>query len=143
MTAPRDPTSRRRVLASCVATLGVAIAGCTDGSGGEDGSDGDATDDGMGSPPQDVTAVVGVGPDGLAVFDPEEVRIQSGETVRWEWRSAGHTLTPQETPDGASWQGVPESREVAYTHEHRFDAVGSYQYQCSVHDDMVGVVHVQ
>lgn len=149
------PRSRRRVLLASGAALSVALAGCTDGSmtdeqpAGPDNEtetagDDEATDGGMGEGADDAQ-IVTVGPDGDPVFDPDQVQVQRGGTVRWEWASSGHTVTPTSVPEGVGWTGTSEPQDEGHTYEHRFQVVGTYEYQCDPHaeDGMVGAVVVE
>lgn len=153
---PRGPTSRRRLLASCTATLGAAIAGCTDGSGGDESpANGSPDGDGMGSTPDgdsdesgadngDDTAHITVGPDGRPGFDPEQVELQPGATVQWEWASDDHTVTPQSVPGDVDWEGEPEAHDEGHTYQHTFDQVGVYQYACDTHTGSnTGTLHIR
>lgn len=92
----------------------------------------------------DAEATVAVAPGGELQFDPETVEIQSGGTVRWEWESADHTVTPDATPADADWEGEPEPQESDYVYEHTFETAGAYEYYCDTHpDDMTGSVVVE
>ncbi|MFC6727493.1 PQQ-binding-like beta-propeller repeat protein, partial [Natronoarchaeum mannanilyticum] len=76
---------------------------------------------------------VTVGPQGEFVFEPTELRVEPGETVRWTWESDNHTLTPQTQPAGGDWQGNPQVEGDGYVYEHTFDAEGVYEYVCEPH----------
>lgn len=146
------PRSRRRFLFAGGAALAAALAGCTDGTTTDEppaGEDEETTtggdDDEAASSDGDGPTVVTVGPDGEPRFDPEQVQVQRGGTVRWEWASDGHTVTPQASPEGTGWTGETEPQDEGHTHEERFDIVGTYEYQCDPHadDGMVGAVVVE
>lgn len=69
-------------------------------------------------------------------FEPAELSIRPGDTVRWVNREArtSHSLVirGQESPrlfPGESW-------------EYRFDEAGRYEYFCGPHPEMKGVVVV-
>lgn len=72
-------------------------------------------------------------------YDPEEVRIRKGDTVRWlnaEKRTSHSILFPAEGGlesermfPGESWQ-------------RRFDKPGRYDYRCGPHPEMKGIVVV-
>lgn len=94
------------------------------------------------------------GPKGELVFNPDRLRIQPGETVRWVVESAGHSTTayhPQNhagyhsrIPDGAQpWNsGVLLRRGERF--EHTFTVPGVYHYYCIPHEGagMVGAIVV-
>jgi len=87
---------------------------------------------------------ISVGPGGELVFDPEELRIERGETVSWVWESDNHLITPREKPPESSWQGNGELEDTGYVHEHTFDVEGVYEYVCVPHEGvgMEGVIVV-
>ncbi|MGH7543848.1 MAG: plastocyanin/azurin family copper-binding protein [Gemmatimonadota bacterium] len=76
-------------------------------------------------------------------FDPDEVTITPGTTIRWV--HAGPTIFHTVTPDGhAEWQ--EGSRSSAGTVlEHTFQSAGDFPYFCEPHRSagMVGRVTVQ
>ncbi|WP_439026260.1 plastocyanin/azurin family copper-binding protein [Haloarchaeobius sp. DT45] len=80
--------------------------------------------------------VVAVGPGGDFVFTPERLSVPTGTTVRFEWRSAGHTVSPTSQPDGADWAGVDDTKGSGFTHEHTFDVAGTYEYHCKPHQSL-------
>ncbi|WP_458188969.1 plastocyanin/azurin family copper-binding protein [Haladaptatus sp. NG-WS-4] len=103
------------------------------------------------------TVDVAVGPQGRLRFDPEEVEIPVGGTVRWTFESAGHNVTAK--PGASEKISIPENaepfgsyegdahysiNEVGTTYEHTFTVPGEYVYVCEPHADqgMVGTVTV-
>lgn len=131
--------SRRAALAT-VATGLVSIAGCSWGPS---------------FPDADVIA----GPEGRFVFEPAELSVTVGETVRWGFASSGHNVCCR--PDDSDEVELPESAEpfASYgreesprslvpqgeTYEHTFDVAGKYVYVCIPHVSrgMVGIIHVE
>jgi plastocyanin len=91
-------------------------------------------------------AVVEVGPDASFVFEPSDLDVAVGATVRWEWRSGGHNIVVDSQPDGADWSGTAgeDTYDEGHTHTHTFDTAGTYEYYCDPHRalDMVGTVTV-
>lgn len=79
--------------------------------------------------------VVTVGAGGQMRFDPEEVTVGVGETVRWEWAAGGHNVRPESQPADADWSGTPggdgETYDSGYTHEFTFEVPGRYEYYCA------------
>ncbi|EMA51138.1 plastocyanin/azurin family copper-binding protein [Halococcus thailandensis] len=149
--------------------------GTSGGSGGGNGSGGNATSESGGSTSGDATAggngtggasgnssaggettTVASGPDGRLVFEPEAVEVSVGDTVSWEFESAGHNVgaVPKDSeevslPDGAepfaSYDGDPYAVvEEGQTYEHTFETAGEYTYVCIPHvsSGMVGTVTV-
>ncbi|WP_256684557.1 plastocyanin/azurin family copper-binding protein [Halococcus qingdaonensis] len=150
--------------------------GTSGGSGGGNDSGGNATSESGGSTSGDATAggngtggasgnssagggettTVAAGPDGRLVFEPEAVEVSAGDTVSWEFESAGHNVgaVPKDSeevslPDGAepfsSYDGDPYAVvEEGKTYEHTFETAGEYTYVCIPHvsSGMVGTVTV-
>lgn len=78
--------------------------------------------------------VVDVTIEGFA-FNPPEVTVNAGDTVRWTNKdSATHTATGQGFDTGPLAQG--ESGEVT------FDKPGTYTYKCTPHQNMRGKIIV-
>lgn len=139
--------NRRRVLAA----LGVgATSGClrlsndegtrtTDeatANGSTETSTDDEQDDDGGGGSSAVEEVV-VGPDDDIVFDPEELTVEPGTTVRWTWKSDNHSIDVDSQPSGAEWTGTPGSDgdqyDAGYEYEHTFEVLGEYEYYCLPH----------
>ncbi|WP_435358187.1 plastocyanin/azurin family copper-binding protein [Haloarchaeobius sp. DFWS5] len=91
------------------------------------------------------TVVVAVGPGGDFVFEPSDLEISASTSVRFEWDSAGHTVSPTSQPDGADWQGVDDTKDSDFSHEFTFDVAGTYEYICKPHQSlgMAGSVVVE
>lgn len=93
--------------------------------------------------------VVEVGRDARFRFDPETFTVAVGETIEWVWRTSGHNVTPNETPEGADWTGSPgaPSRTLSQGATYRFTPTvpGEYSYYCAPHrgQDMVGSFTVE
>ena len=132
---------RRAVLAGITASL----AGCTSG----------ILDD-----PSFPDADVIVAPDGESIFQPDELTVLVGETVRWGFAEGGHNVSCR--PEDASEVVLPGDAEpfASYspgddpdvtlverggTHEHAFEVPGQYTYVCIPHADsgMVGTIRVE
>lgn len=103
------------------------------------------------------TATVMAGPDGRLVFEPEQIDVSIGDTVVWEFKSAGHNVSaipkdnekvsvPGRAKPFASYESgdlyavVPEGK----TYEHTFETSGKYTYVCIPHaaSGMIGTVTV-
>lgn len=82
----------------------------------------------------DADVVVTVAPGGSLVFDPDSFTVSAGETVRWEWDSSGHNVSPASQPSGASWPGMDDSTYAGgTTHTYTFEVPGEYTYHCDPH----------
>jgi plastocyanin len=123
-----------RTATGAAATAGAAGTAAAESQ--EEGSDGGGTKE------------VIVGPGGSLVFDPEELEIQPGTTVKWVWESDNHNVVPESQPEGADWQGTEGAPDKTYDtgHEysHTFETEGEYEYFCQPHKTagMVGTITV-
>lgn len=138
MTVP-DSFGRRGALAAIGAGLFGTLAGCLEGPS---------------FPDADVIA----GPDGDLVFEPMELSVPAGETVRWGFASSGHNICCR--PEDSSEVQLPHAAEpfASYgpeesprqlvkqgdTYEHTFEITGEYIYVCIPHvgQGMIGTIHV-
>ena len=95
------------------------------------------------------TKTVAVGPGGSLKFEPAEITITPGTTVKWVWESDNHNVVPESQPEGSSWKGTPgapsKTYNTGYTYTHTFQTTGTYEYYCQPHRaaGMVGSVVVQ
>ncbi|MFO8174956.1 MAG: plastocyanin/azurin family copper-binding protein [Longimicrobiales bacterium] len=119
----------QRFLSLVLASGFIAFSGC-DGSGGYVlARDGDAE-------------VVGIVLTQSLTFEPDEVTISPGTTVRWTNAApVFHTITPD---DHNEWIQATV-QEAGETFEHTFQRVGVFPYYCAVHRDvgMTGVIIVE
>jgi plastocyanin len=96
------------------------------------------------------TVVVGLG--GALRFDPQNIMIHVGETVRWRWDSGGHSVVSG-TPGNADGRfcstddpgcGTTPASNAGTTYEHTFPDVGTFPYFCNQHGAaMTGQVVVE
>jgi plastocyanin len=133
----RDRTRRDVLRAAAGVGAAASLAGCLGGGG--DGSEVDALDAPEG------TEVVEVGPNGDLVFEPEELTISTGTTVRFVWLSSPHNVAVTSQPDGADWSGHEPIEDRGFSFEHTFEVAGRYEYVCTPHraQGMQGVVVVE
>lgn len=141
-----------------VLAVGAALAGCSgeQDDDGEDGTEESPTDEAEQTPESSVTEVA-AGPERRLRFEPDEVEINVGDTVRWEAMSEGHNVTSHpdaspkcENPDGAEpFTSYEDDNhfsilDVGETFEHEFTVPGEYVYVCTPHagQGMVGTVRV-
>jgi plastocyanin len=94
-----------------------------------------------------------VGPDGTLVFMPAKLTIAVGDTVRWEWQSAGHSVVSGTTgsadnkfcsPSDIGCDDPPLS-DGGVVYKHTFMQAGTFPYYCSAHFSlgMTGRIVVQ
>lgn len=118
------------------------LAGCVD-------------DAGAGSDDADVIA----GPDGRLEFEPAELRVESGTTLRWFFDSGGHNVSgrpadsdavrlPAGAEPFASYGPEESARSLVprgATFDHTFHVAGAYTYVCVPHvgTGMIGRVVVE
>lgn len=77
------------------------------------------------------------------IFDPDEVEIDTGTTVRWIWTGVrAHNINPINLPADADWDGHPEMA-VTGEYEYTFTIPGVYEYTCDPHPGMDGTVTVR
>ncbi|MFC3478596.1 plastocyanin/azurin family copper-binding protein [Halobacterium litoreum] len=155
---------RRAFLRRCgVAAVAVASAGCIEAPAGGGGGDGTTTATTTTATTTATTTEAGnvvdvdAGPEGRLRFDPEDVDIALGDTVRWTFRSPGHNVTslpgasekcrnPEGAEPFASYEGDAHFsiNDVGEVFEHTFEVAGEYVYVCAPHagQGMVGTVTV-
>ncbi|WP_336659130.1 cupredoxin domain-containing protein [Leucobacter sp. USHLN153] len=69
-------------------------------------------------------------------YDPAEVEIAPGEAVRWEF------VGPNEHDVVANDRSFVSELQTEGTYTHVFDEAGDFDYICSIHPEMRGIVHV-
>jgi plastocyanin len=90
------------------------------------------------------TFAVDVAAHGQLQFSPSSISIQVGDTVTWNWRASGHSVTSGTpgSPNGLFDSGIKNS---GTTFAHTFTAAGSFGYFCMPHGlccGMTGTVNV-
>ena len=87
---------------------------------------------------QAATIQVQVGDGGLK-FTPQDVTIQAGDTVQWNWAASGHSSTSgtPDHPDGLWDSGILNN---GATFTHTFLAAGDFPYYCSPHGSCCGMI---
>src|SRR4029077_18650170 len=94
-----------------------------------------------------------VGDGGALVYTPANLTIHVGDTVRWVWGSAGHSVVSGTngnadnqfcSPSNTGCDNPPLSSKGT-TYEHTFTQAGAFPYYCSVHFSlgMAGTITVQ
>ncbi|WP_341783509.1 cupredoxin domain-containing protein [Leucobacter ruminantium] len=118
-------SSRRALLGGALLAIGavLALGGCAQGKPDVVPSD------------EDVKAVVTVRVTDN-VYEPAEVQITPDQAVRWEF------LGPAEHDVVAADGSFVSELVTEGTYTHRFTEEGDYEYDCSIHPEMRGVVHV-
>ncbi|HUP84740.1 MAG TPA: plastocyanin/azurin family copper-binding protein [Acidimicrobiales bacterium] len=121
-------TSRSlRFLAAVVAVTSLVVAACSD-SDSDRGDTGSSGGSGTGA-----AATVNLKP---TTFDPADVAVKVGETVRWKW---GGGVQHDVTGDG-----FESNLQSKGEFDHTFDTAGTFDYKCEVHPTtMKGTVTVE
>ncbi|WP_134672053.1 plastocyanin/azurin family copper-binding protein [Halorussus marinus] len=128
-----------RTATGAAAAAGAAGTAAAQDEGGEESGGG-----GGGGATKEVT----VGPGGDLVFEPAEIEIQPGTTVKWVWDSDNHNVVADSTPEGADWEGTEggdsETYNTGHEYSHTFEVEGDYEYYCTPHRSagMVGTITV-
>lgn len=99
-----------------------------------------------------VAMTVNVGPGGGRTFDPKNVTVKVGDTVKWVWMSSNHNVVSGTaaaddkfcSPMDMNCATAPLSIAGA-TYSHKFTAAGTFPYFCKPHlaAGMTGSVTVQ
>ena len=87
-------------------------------------------------PPPSATIQV-LGPPGTNRFEPSEVTIQAGQTVRWVWgaTSLDHNVEPDDAEPASSGPLVDGPEDYSFT----FDTPGTYDFYCANHGGPGGI----
>ena len=77
-------------------------------------------------------------------FSPDEVTIDAGDTVTWDWADSANPHSVVGTNDNAADLESEILTGAGNTFEFTFTEPGEYEYQCSVHGTaMTGVIVVE
>lgn len=68
-------------------------------------------------------------------FNPNEIEVNVGDTIRWEWTGGTHTTTSLEIPVGADAWDNPLSSTTQFF-EYKVLTEGIYNYKCTPHQAM-------
>ncbi|USZ68672.1 plastocyanin/azurin family copper-binding protein [Halorussus salilacus] len=130
-TEPSESVTRRGFMRTATGAAATAAAAGT-AAGQDNESEGDGDGGGGGS-----TEEVTVGPGGELVYDPAELEITPGTTVKWVWDSDNHNVVAESTPDDSDWEGTEggddETYDTGYEYEYTFETEGDYAYYCTPH----------
>ncbi len=132
----------RAFTAQLLLVVGLTACGGDDGGSAEDAG---ATSSSTSAPAADETNASEGGDDGSGRvdivdfrFEPSEVTVAAGTTVRWENKDeAIHSVVDRELD--------VRSEDLAQrdTFERTFDEPGEHPYVCGIHDYMEGIVTVE
>lgn len=68
-------------------------------------------------------------------FNPNEIQVNVGDTIRWEWTGGSHTTTSLDIPEGAEvWDNPLNSENQFY--EYKVLIEGVYSFKCTPHQAM-------
>lgn len=93
------------------------------------------------APREPLTWVVELDP---ARFRPRDVTITRGDEVTWvNAQPVFHTISPDDRRQPGAWrtENMPARKGAAFSHT--FDTDGTFNYSCTVHIGMTGVVRVR
>lgn len=68
-------------------------------------------------------------------FEPEAIGVDAGATVTWTWEG--------QNPHNVVGDGFESETQTSGSFEHTFDEAGEYEYVCTIHAGMDGVVVVR
>jgi plastocyanin len=76
-------------------------------------------------------------------YDPQDLRVQVGDTVTWTNNdTVAHTVTAG-TPDNPTGEFDSGEIQPGETFTYTFDQAGTFDYYCTLHPDMTGSVTVE
>jgi plastocyanin len=117
------PMGRRLVLVALAGLLALALSACGSGEASEAPP---ATADNASAPTVTIQDLA---------YTPETLTIQAGATVTWVWQDGA--IAHDVKGDGFQSKVMSEG-----TFSHRFDQPGTYDYLCTLHPNMTGVIEV-
>jgi plastocyanin len=132
-----ESVTRRGFMRAATGTAAAAGAAGTAAAESQEGSSGGGTKE------------VVVGPGGNLVYEPAELIIAPGTTVKFVWESDNHNVVPSGQPEGANWEGTKGGKSKTYDTGHEysytFETTGTYEYFCQPHKSvgMTGSITVQ
>ena len=147
--APAASNSGADGIATTIWTLGpdagsqTATATVADADGSPVSFTATAEDDTPPPPPPASATIQVLGPSGGNRFEPTEVTIEAGQTVRWIWPagSQDHNVAPDDTEPTTSGPLVDGPDDYSFT----FNTPGTYDFFCANHvgEGMSGTVIVE
>ncbi|WP_158057321.1 plastocyanin/azurin family copper-binding protein [Halorussus halophilus] len=128
-TEASESVSRRGFMRAATGTAATAAAAGT--AAGQENNSSSSGGGGGG------TETVAVGPGGSLKFDPAELEVKPGTTVKWVWEGDNHNVVPESQPDGAGWEGTKGGSSKTYNTGHEysytFNTEGTFEYFCQPH----------
>ncbi|KAB2870844.1 MAG: T9SS type A sorting domain-containing protein [Bacteroidales bacterium] len=68
-------------------------------------------------------------------FSPNNLSVQVGDTIKWQWSEGSHTTTSKSIPQGASsWDS--ELNNSNRTFLYKAEVAGNYTYVCTPHENI-------
>ena len=72
-------------------------------------------------------------------FSPSNITVKKGTTVTWTNKdSTNHTVTETDSQPGPNSGGLAPGKSYSFT----FTSVGTFQYHCSIHPEMIAAITV-
>ena len=127
-------TKRRRLLASAALVTAIAFGACSDDDGAPAASDPSAKE------AKSTTDGAATG-DAVAIedftFKPGTLQVKAGTTVTFTNKDKfAHTATAKDKSFDSG------NLDEGATFEHTFDAAGTFEYLCAIHNSMTGTITV-
>jgi plastocyanin len=126
-----ESMSRRAFVGAATGGAALSAAG---GAAAQEEQEGTSSGSGSGG---GATKEVLVGPGGNLVFEPADLEITPGTTVKFVWESDNHNVVVDSQPDGANWEGTAggegQTYNTGHEYSHTFDTEGTYEYYCAPH----------
>ena len=101
-----------------------------DEENGNGNDNGDEENGNGGLPGAGQTETVEVGDN---YFEPDDLTIEPGTTVVWEWVGDGHNIEPSDIPEESDWEGHMPLEDTGFEYEYTFEVEGDYHYVCTPH----------
>jgi plastocyanin len=117
------PAGRRLALLVLAGLLALALGACGSGQAAEPPQ---ATADNNGGPTVTIKDLT---------YTPATLTVPAGATVTWVWQDGA--IAHDVKGDGFKSKVIAEG-----TFPHHFDQPGTYQYRCTLHPNMTGVIEV-
>lgn len=73
-------------------------------------------------------------------FSPNNISVNVGDSIKWQWINGFHNTTSVTVPSGASaWAALIDNSNPSFTY--RISVAGTYNYECTFHSGMTGQIN--